>query len=836
MKPYILIFLFWCAGCTLNWAMPNRRHLVFDYQWHFRLCQDSADARQQCDTLFASPLPTWADSAHTEVSLPHDWSITLPIDPNQGGAAGYLPGGNGLYVKDFTWPQGIDPDRRIALRVEAAYHRATVWLNGHQLGHHMYGYTPFELDLTPYLHTRGRNRLVIHCQTQEQSRWYTGAGLYRHVWLIETQRQHFATNGIFVQARPCDTASVTTSDWDIHCQCTIIQGEGCTTEHRLLDATGRSIGGTFTTQTRISGNDITLWDIDHPTLYYVQSRLRNAKGKVVDEMITPIGLRYCTFDADTGFALNGRRTKLRGMCLHQDAGDLGVAVPDRVIERRLQRLKALGCNAIRSAHNPASTAMLNICDTLGLLVIDEAFDKWKSGYYAPYYDSCAEGDLTDMICNDRNHPSIIIWSIGNELQEAWLPAEPVTPGGKPTNEGIARARRLNDIAHRLDPTRPTIVACQQGFTDAFGEVTDLVGYNYLEPRMLQDHRRHPQRKMLVTESFVYYSGLREDIVRDWEERNPWNWVEENDFIAGSFVWAGVDYRGESSPWPAKGWCSCPFDMTLDERPQAAYYHTVWQPERPYLKLVVRDNCWPQCPGTDHWQYPLMADCWDMPFDDGRTVQVRCYTTCDSVQFFFPMWSNPQLPLQPRITSRYPDHTITLQLPARRGKVLAVGYRDGLPVLRDSLVNHGPVCALRIDNDRPTLRTLPADRATLTDSFGPIDKQAGRLYREAGSQSMTLVPSAMHQTVAHIRVTTVDSLGRKQQMDPRMITAQVDGPGRLLSIESGDFGRSTFTGNSVRSYFGSVLLRVQSTHQPGTIRVKISADGIEPRYVEIESQP
>ena len=355
---------------------------------------------------------------------------------------------------------------------------------------------------------------------------------------------------------------------------------------------------------------------------------------------------------------------------------------------------------------------------------------------------------------------------------------------------------------------PTLVACQQGFNDKFGEVTDLVGYNYLEPRMIADHQRNPGRKMMVTEAFVYYSGLREDLVRDFVEENPWHFVEENDFIAGSFVWAGVDYLGESSPWPAKGWCSCPFDMTLKERPQAAYYRTAWQPEKDYLKLVVRDNCFDQPSGTDHWQYPPMADAWDLPYKDSRCVQIRCYTTCDSVQFYFPMWSNPQLPLKPRVAKDYPDRCITIQLPAREGKVLAVGYKNGIPVMRDSLVNHGDVADVRLDFEgSQKLYAMPED---MTPMISGESK-----------------PSA-----TALRLTLVDAQGRRQQMQPRRFKVRTEGPLRLLGVETGDMRRKeSWRTTSLDTYFGEGLIRLQATTERGNGRVIVEVEGFDTPFVK-----
>lgn len=792
-------------------AKPTcRQQLSFDQGWTFRLCTDSADVISTLHRfgIDDNPLLTTTKTLKTKVvddtepeqaqvtaseittntaattvrhgdfrpvQIPHDWSAELPFDPQVGGSAGYLPGGQGVYVKEFILPTSlIQGNKKIVVAFDGVYHRATVWLNGHRLGHHMYGYTGFEYDLTPYIKKTGKNVLLVHVNREEQSRWYTGSGIYRHVWLKVTSPTHLKTNGISITTSDDGTVNITADIDTAECD----RNNRFSIQHTIYNREGKAIKGKVTER----------WHTDHPYLYTAVTRLLDSHGKTIDEVRTPFGYRTFHFDADKGFSLNGEPMKLKGVCLHQDAGSLGVAVPEEVWLRRLRAMKNIGCNAIRCSHNPPSPEFLDICDSLGLLVIDEAFDKWKSGYYAPFFDDNAVGDITDMVLRDRNHPSVIVWSIGNEVQEAWNKDE----------EGVERARMFHRLVKSLDPTRPTLIACQQGFEDKFGDVTDLVGYNYLEPRMIADHKRHPERKMMVTEAFVYYSGMRENLVRDFIEENPWHFVEENDFIAGSFVWAGVDYLGESSPWPAKGWCSCPFDMTLKERPQAAYYHPAWQPQQEYLKLVVRDNCFDQAMGTDHWQYPPMADTWDLPYTDSRCVQIRCYTTCDSVQFYFPMWSNPQLPLKPRVTKDYPDHCITVQLPAREGKVLAVGYKNGREVLRDSLINHGSVADVRLEADHTTLDPLQQDMSIRTDR---------------------------HNTVSHLRISLVDKDGMLQQMQPRKFRVETEGPIRLLGVETGDMRRQeSWRTTQLTTYFGEALVRVQSTTQSGTAKIKVYVEG------------
>lgn len=818
----ILLFFF-----MLITLLPvNAKKLSFDRGWSFCLCRDSVDllAVLRSVGVTDNPLlnantpsiktkvtvdtePEQAKAPDAEVGrqvrnvtdngkfrsveIPHDWSIELPFDPKEGGSAGYLSGGQGVYVKSFIIPKGCTgKNKKYIVQFDGVYHRATVWVNGHKLGYHVYGYTGFEYDMTPYLNVNAENRIVVHVNRMEQSRWYTGSGIYRHVWVKAVNATHLKSNGIFVvpilNADGTATVSVT-ADVDVAEK---DKGQRFTVTNIIL---GGKKGKAFTERTTISNPR--LWSTTDPYLYTVRTQLRDSKGRVVDEVDTRFGVRTVSFDADKGFFLNGKSMKLRGMCLHQDMGSLGVAVPDQAWERRLKAMKNIGCNAVRCSHNPPSPEFLEICDTLGLLVLDEAFDKWKSGYYAQFFDDCARQDITDMVLRDRNHPSVIVWSIGNEVTEAWLA----------TDEGVERARMLNAVVKSLDATRPTMVACQQGFQDKFGEVTDLVGYNYLEPRMIADHKRHPNRKMFVSEAFPYYSGMREDVVRDYVEHNPWYFVEENDFIAGSFLWAGVDYLGESSPWPAKGWCSCPFDMTLKERPQAAFYHPAWQPEKDYLKLMVRDNCFDQTIGTDHWQYPPMADTWDLPYKDSRIVEIRCYTTCDSVQFYFPTWNNPQLPLKMRVTKDYPDNCIKIMLSSREGKILAVGYKDGKPVLRDSLENHGDVTDVKFEIDNASLTVQQPD------------------FNE--------VKTAKPQ-IANVRFTLVDKKGRVQQMQPRKFKVSTEGPIRLLGVETGDMRRmDSWRTTELTTYFGEGFVRLQSTNEVGTAKVVVNVEGFDKPFVK-----
>ena len=451
-KPIILI-VYMLIAATVCQAAPKqlRQRLTFDQGWQFRLCKNHQEVKAVLDSLGVKNVsfgtegekaantkvtddtePEQAQVTAAEVTastmkgnasgggfqsvcVPHDWSSFLPFDPQMGGSAGYLAGGQGVYVKDFKLPSSVADKERIDIAFDGVYHRATVWLNGHRLGHHMYGYTGFSFNITPYLFIKGNNRLVVHVDREEQSRWYTGSGIYRHVWIEATAATRVKENGVFVVAKTDGTIIVKTE----------LEGDKeAKVTHAVFGPDGKQIASSASEELKI--NNPQLWSCDTPVMYRLVTKVKNSRGRLTDEVTTPFGFRSIRFDANTGFWLNEKNLKLKGMCLHQDAGSLGVGVPDEVWLRRLKAMKEIGCNAIRCSHNPPSPEFLTICDTLGLLVLNEAFDKWKSGYYEPFYDDNAHKDIADMVLRDRNHPSVIVWSIGNEVSEAW----------KTDNEGV----------------------------------------------------------------------------------------------------------------------------------------------------------------------------------------------------------------------------------------------------------------------------------------------------------------------------------------------------------------------------------------------------------------
>lgn len=788
-----LFILFFLVPASVG-AVQTRVRECFDFDWQFHLGEYE-------EAVSPDFMPT--DWQWENVQLPHDWSISLDFDMSAGGSSGYLPGGIGLYRKVFRVPASYG-GKRVSIIFDGIYHKATVYLNGQKVCYHRYGYTSFECDITSYLKIGQENVLFVHVDHSEESRWYTGSGIYRHAWLQVTDPVHVAMWGTHVT-----TPVITDTMAEVQVSANVVNSSErdrrLTVSHLLMDGNrkpvivnGRKVsvstdvmihsGDTAVTFQKFEIPEPKLWNIDTPFRYGLLTTVQSG-GRVLDEYYTDFGVRSFSFDADKGFSLNGKSVKLKGVCLHQDAGSFGTGVPDRSYERRLQILKEFGVNAIRCSHNPPAPEFLEICDTLGFVVIDEAFDKWNSGYYAEFYETCWRQDIADMVIRDRNHPSIVLWSIGNEVQEAF-----------DNSVGPERARIMQDFVHRLDPSRPCILAGQQGFTDEFGGVTDVMGYNYLENRLIADHKRFPERKMLVTEAFPFYSGLRENDVRDYIEYAPWNFVKDNDFIAGSFLWAGVDYIGEASEWPSKGWNSCPFDMCMFEKPEAAYLRSVWN-EEPMMRMMVRDNSLDIGVGKDHWQYPPMAHHWILPYTDTRVVEVRTVTNCDSVRLYGPHWDGSQKDFGFRKTSDYTDNTIVWNQPYRRDRmVYAIAYKDGREIARDTLRAHGTAVRVALEPDRTIL-------------------------------------TADGQDLSHIRLTLYDSTGIEAQTDNRLVSVSVEGEGRFRCLDSGEMRRTVkFTSSSLDTYMGKALIVIQSTRKAGVIRVRVDVEGFDnPLYLNLNSR-
>jgi beta-galactosidase len=548
------------AWVAVTPAAAQRQRLSMDPGWRFFL-GDPKGAEQ----------PRFDDRQWRRLDLPHDWSIqgTPKADAPGGGRVGFFPSGIGWYRKSFRLPAGTQ-GRVVWLEFDGVYMNSEVWINGVRLGHRPYGYISFTYDVTEHLRP-GVNLVAVRVDNARQpnSRWYTGSGIYRRVWLTIVDRLHVGHWGTYVTTPRADSAGA-----EVLIRTRLENRYGTPRRGVLrsvvMDSGGREVASTKAPVSLTAGQELEvqqrlpiqsprLWSVEEPALYTLRSVLE-AGGRVADATTTTFGIRNIAYHKDRGFLLNGHRVKMRGVNLHHDAGGLGAAVPEQVWLRRLEALKAMGANAIRTAHNPPAPEFLDLCDRLGLLVMAEAFDEWTIGKvpegYHKYFAEWSERDVTDFIHRDRNHPSIVLWSAGNEI------------GEQSTPDGVKVLRRLLDIFHREDPTRPVttgndrIAADSNPATLEFLNAEDIVGYNYVdrwhERRELfatQDRHDHPEWKMIGTESGSIFESFDEryslgddsTVVRAnytsgmLQAERLWKWVTLNDYFAGNFMWTGIDY-------------------------------------------------------------------------------------------------------------------------------------------------------------------------------------------------------------------------------------------------------------------------------------------------------
>ena len=767
------------------------------------------------------------DAGWRELDLPHDWSIEgeFSEDHPSGGGGGYLPGGIGWYRKSWTMAEA-ERGKTTTIEFDGVYKNCDVWLNGHHLGFHPYGYTSFHFDLTPFLHYGDKlNVLAVRVDdsTQPDARWYSGAGIYRHVWLTVTDPLHVGVWGTYVRTAKMNN-TITRVDVDTEVRNDADSERRCLLVTRVLDPEGEVVaerasyhpvhpGQAHTFTQRLHIENARCWSVDDPVMYTVQSLVTLGEPprtmfptdledvpaeNIVDVVDTPFGIREISFDADQGFLLNGERVKINGVCIHHDGGCVGAAVPEAVWERRLQLLKAMGCNGIRSSHYPPAPEFLDLCDRMGFLVMDENFDEWRKGKFAygyhDYYDEWAEIDTRSMVRRDRNHPSIVLWSVGNEIPEQTYP------------EDVAVLQRLVDIVHEEDPTRPVTSACDNisaptPTTLAFLELLDVVGYNYVdrwnEHRELMyslDRHLFPQRKMIGSENSSL-GGIRGDYrleAAGWfgpynsrmiNVEQLWKFTAMNDYVAGDYMWTGIDYLGETR-WPLKNSVSGVIDTCGFPKDGYYFYQSQWTRE-PMIHLAP------------HWNWAGQ---------EGRVIPVICYTNCETVELFlngrslgtkcyqFPRPGMSGVGWSPNWRSLHPttaDLHLAWDVPYEPGMLEAVGRRDGVEICRARVETTGAPAALRVTADRDEI-------------------------------------AADGRDVAHLTVEVLDANGRLVPTADARVWFSVEGAGQLIGVDNGDpVDHDSFKADSRKALCGLCLGIVQSGREPGDITIRVSADNLAP---------
>ena len=612
-----------------------RKSICLNEGWRFHL-GDAADAYYM----------GYDDRGWRQVTVPHDWAVEHPFDPCWASGTGYLPGGVGWYRGHFCL-DGEDAARRVRVTFEGVYKRARVWINSNYLGQHAYGYTGFSFDISEFVRP-GENVIAVRVDHSEvaDSRWYTGSGIDRPVKLTVTDPVCFQEHGVFAVTEADDGEEAVIQ--------VRYETEGAeTVRFALLDAEGQTAAEGKAEGAkgclRLQVVSPRRWGPADPFLYTLCGEAEK-NGTVCDRLEIPFGVRTAVFDADKGFFLNGENMKLKGVCVHHDAGCLGAAVPESVWRIRLEKLKAMGCNALRTAHNPPDPDLLDLCDRLGFLVMDEAFDEWEGiknkwwqGHnvyppkhfgYAEDFPQWHEQDLRAMVERDRNHPCVILWSIGNEID---YPNDPyVTPlfkevlGNNDANKPLAErlydnrkpdAGRLAKVAaeltaqvHALDDSRPVTSALsfpelsnRTGYADAL----DLAGYNYREQFYEEDHKAYPGRVILGSENS--------------HDPAAWRAVTEHEYMAGQFLWTGVDFLGECPGWPKRISQAGALDLRGKEKPLYAQRLALWTKD-PVIRIAVG-------PGEEEHDSGAWGECFRWQGVPGEKKRVSCYTNGGAAELF-----------------------------------------------------------------------------------------------------------------------------------------------------------------------------------------------------------
>ncbi len=785
--------------------------------WLFQLADDSA-----------AIAPAFDDMRWQHVSLPHDWSVRQPMSPDCGSCQGYLPGGIGWYRRHLSVNAADLADgRKLYIYFEGVYNRSTVYVNGHRIGYRPSGFASFLYDLTPYLHAGEDNVLAVRVDhsRQNDSRWYTGSGIYRPVWLVSAPATHLALWGTSWKVKSLNSkkavVEVKIEGPDSPPALPIREGavtsqdktSSRTIKIEIIDADGNVIASSKSNHSlpyREGGGRVCsfsipsphLWTLDSPYLYKVRVRLM-ANDQEVDRSEVPMGLRTLEFSPDKGFALNGEWMKVKGVCVHDDAGVLGTAVPAGVWKHRLLNLKSIGVNALRMSHNPHAPALYALCDSLGLLVMDEASDEWefpkrkwlkgwnqgKPGFEGTYdyFEEWIDRDVADMVRRDRCHPSIFLWSIGNEVDYPNDPySHPVLNGGgsdftqpayggyKPDQPNAERigiiAQRLAKIVRDIDDSRAVtgaLAGVVMSNETAYPEAVDVVGYNYTESRYATDHQRYPKR-------VIYGSENRHDLP-------AWKAVRDNEHIFGQFLWTGIDYLGESGPWPARGSSAGLLDLAGNIKPNGHYRAALWA-DQPVCYIGTYPAMQPggRRNRSRSWVSPYAPAIWN--YEEGQRVRVVCYTNAPSARLLLnnaPIGGDP-----------------------KRDKDTDILYWD-------------------IDYQAGTLRCEATNGATSTITT------CGRPY----ALRATLAPAASASSdVVLIHVEVIDEDGNLVPLADNDITCHIDGTSRLLGLENGDISdTSNKTDRHERAHAGRLLAYIT----PGNATIRFTAPLLRPAEVKCD---
>ena len=758
MKKLLILFV---ALAAVTFRAEAREKINFDKGWRFIL----ADSAQMSIAMYD-------DSAWRMLNVPHDWAIEGDFSASapSGNSGGALPGGVGWYRKSFE-VAAADKGKLFYIDFDGVYMNAKVWINGQLLGQRPYGYSSFRFDLTPHLKFGARNVVAVRVDNSDQpnSRWYSGCGIYRHVWLVKTEKIHVAHWGTHVVAegnKVSVSVSIdnnTTSQQTVVVRNKIISPAGVqvasASKKLSLNPSAKSIRSL--SQLKVSRPQI--WSCETPYIYKVVTTIEQ-NGKVVDTYETPTGFRTFKFDAEKGFSLNGKSMKINGVCQHHDLGCLGAAVNEDALYRQLRILKEMGTNAVRCSHNPPAPELLAMCDTMGLIVMDESFDMWRrrktKNDYARFFDQWAERDLTDLVLRDRNHPSILMWSIGNEVLEQWSSADADTLSAEQANlilnaghdastlsHGTEMSvnsllcKNLCEIIRRLDNTRPITAGCNEPDPKNHlfkSGALDIIGFNYHHQWVKDVPKNFPGKPFIFSESVsalqtrgfymmpsdsVYKAPIEwwlpyqdpsfqcsayDNMHASWSSTHEetWDVVKHNDFVGGQFIWTGFDYIGEPTPYgfPARSSYFGIVDLAGFPKDSYYMYQSEWT-DKQVLHLFP------------HWNWL-----------EGQDIDLWCYyNNADEVELFINGRSQG-------VKAKKDDHEYHLmwRVKFEPGEVKAVARKNGKVVAEKTIRTSGAPAQLRMTSDRIRFGNNPNGDNLAFITVEVIDKD-GNLCPRADDQ-------------------------------------------------------------------------------------------------------
>ena len=835
----ILILMFFIS---CNTSEEPRMVEDFNFEWVF--------ARGDIEGAYETDFD---DSQWRAVRLPHDWSVEEGFSQeNTAGATAFMPGGIGWYRKSFVVPKEAE-DKVIWVEFDGVYNNATVWINGHKLGNRPYGYSAFKYDLTEYLHFGKENSIVVKADRSAyvDCRWYPGSGIYRNVKLVTASKVHIPQWGTYITT-PVATKETAKVIIETSINNATKEQANFTLLTRIVNPSGQLVAEkeelvnlSPNASTKINQSIALikplLWDTENPYLYKALSFIKS-HGKVIDNFETTFGIREIRFDANEGFFLNGKNTLLRGVNLHHDGGLVGAAVPDGVWERRLQTLKVGGCNAIRTAHNPPSEAFLDLCDRMGFLVQDEAFDEMNNPKskrhnfnqekaeevtkgYTEHFSEWSERDLKAMVRRDRNHASIIMWSIGNEIE--WTYGRYGTATGywgsnkaTPTtnyywDEPPFSVEKMKDLFFAADsgeyclattanqlskwlkeedlsrPVTANLVIPSVGHFSGYTDALDIIGYSYRQSVYDYGHENYPDKMIVGTENFPR-----------WHE---WKYVIERPFIPGMFIWTGVGYLGEAKNWPSHGGGSGLLNLAGFKNPAFHQFRSFWTEEpvlylttqvvekSPYTseagKVVEKEKDWWK---TQKWGWQKVNEHWN--YAPGKEVAIEAYTNCTSVELFL---NGKTLGTQQLNDNE--DRILKWIVPYASGELTAKGILPDGSTLVETVKTAGKAVAVKLSFDKESLE-------------------------------------ADFYDVAHLVAQLVDANGVevKEEGQKSRITFKVEGDCRILGVDNGsDTNVEGFNSNTVMTYRGQCLMIIQANGNKSKVKATAFCDGLESGKVELE---